>query len=383
MKILVIPSWYPSKSYPNNGSFFREQSEALRASGIDVDTFVVEVPYRNTKKDFDYFSLNKYTENGMEVYRVVYPIGFLRRLPSLFYRVIIALSVKFFEKNLYNEKYDAIIAHSSICGGYIANEIGSKFNIPVITIEHSSKIITNQLDNKEKSILNSVVENSDKFICVSENLKDKIRLQTSSKSNIIVHPNMVSSIFYKGPKKDNVFEIVSVGNLIPLKEMDKLIDGFYKAFSDNENVYLTIIGDGPEYGHLENLINNYKMEKRILLKGRLDRKSVAKYLSESNVMALISSHETFGIAYVEALISGNVILGFKNGGANDIINDTNGLLIDNNDSQSVADALLSIYNNYEMYNLDEISQNANSIYNEKSFAEFYINLLNMLVNKYN
>ena len=29
MKELIIPSWYPSKSYPNNGSFFKEQAEAL------------------------------------------------------------------------------------------------------------------------------------------------------------------------------------------------------------------------------------------------------------------------------------------------------------------------------------------------------------------
>lgn len=381
MKVLVIPSWYPSKSYPNNGSFFKEQSEALRKNGVDVDTFVVDIPYRNTKKDFNYFSLNKYTENGIDVYRVVYPIGFLRRLPTLFYRFIKEFSIKFFERHLHTKRYDAIIAHSAIYGGYIANGIGKKFNIPVITIEHSSKILTNKLSDKEKSILSSVVENSDKFVCVSRNLRKKIKSQISSKSEILVHPNMVSSLFYMAPKKENKFEIVSVGNLISLKQMDKLIDGFHKAFSDNASVYLTVIGDGPEFKNLDNLINEYKMENRIFLKGRLSREIVAEYLSKSNLMALISSHETFGIAYAEALISGNVILGFKNGGANDIINEANGLLIENSDPQSVADALLKIYNNYGIYNLDEISQNAKEIYNEKSFAEFYITLIEMLMQK--
>ena len=50
MKVLIIPSWYPSKSYPNNGSFFKEQAEAFKHEGIEVDILCIDIPYRKTKE---------------------------------------------------------------------------------------------------------------------------------------------------------------------------------------------------------------------------------------------------------------------------------------------------------------------------------------------
>ena len=110
--------------------------------------------------------------------------------------------------------------------------------------------------------------------------------------------------------------------------------------------------------------------------GNLNRKQVAQHLSKSHAMALISSHETFGIAYIEALASGNVILGYKNGGANDIINENNGLIIDNYNLDTIANGLLHIYNYYDRYNIKEISRSAKKIYGESSFVHYYLSLIN-------
>lgn len=377
MNILVIPSWYPSKSYPNNGSFFKEQSEAFKNNGISVDIFVLDVPYRKTKKDFEYFKLNKYVENGIDVYRRVYPIGFLRRFPNIFYKIISHLAVNTFKKWLNHNKYDVIIAHSSLLGGYIATEIGKAFNLPVIVIEHSSKILLDELRVYEKEILKQVITSSNRFVCVSKNLRRKIMNSYVNDINILVHPNMVNNIFDIGCKDDNIFEFLSIGNLIPLKKMDKLIDGFCKAFSEkNVNVQLKIIGNGVEYIKLEEKIHEIKREQQISLLGNIPRYQVAQHLAKSHAMALISSHETFGVAYIEALASGNVILGYKNGGANDIINDNNGLIIDNYNLDTIANALLHIYNDYDRYNIKEISRSAKKIYGESSFVHYYLSLIN-------
>lgn len=377
MKILVIPSWYPSNSYPNNGSFFKEQSEAFKNNGISVDIFVLDVPYRKTKKDFDYFRLNKYVENGIDVYRKVYPIGFLRRITKKFPQIISKLAIHNFRKYLMNNKYDAIIAHSAILGGYIATEIGKAFHLPVIVIEHSSKILLDELRVYEKEILKQVITSSNRFVCVSKNLRKKIMNSYVNDINILVHPNMVNSMFNIGCKDDNIFEFLSIGNLIPLKKMDKLIDGFCKAFSEKKvNVQLKIIGDGVEYIKLEERIHEIKREQQISLLGNLPRYQVAQHLAKSHAMALISSHETFGVAYIEALASGNVLLGYKNGGANDIINESNGLIIDNYNIDTIADGLLAIYNNYDKYDIETISRTANKLYGESSFVNYYINLIN-------
>ena len=43
MKILMIPSWYGTKSAPLLGSFYKEQAEALAALGHDVAVLYAEV----------------------------------------------------------------------------------------------------------------------------------------------------------------------------------------------------------------------------------------------------------------------------------------------------------------------------------------------------
>ena len=85
MKILVIPSWYPSKSYTNNGIFFREQAEAFKHSKHEVVVLSIEIPYRKAKKDYKYFVKNEHVENGIHIYRYVFPVGILHRFPKLYY----------------------------------------------------------------------------------------------------------------------------------------------------------------------------------------------------------------------------------------------------------------------------------------------------------
>ena len=73
------------------------------------------------------------------------------------------------------------------------------------------------------------------------------------------------------------------------------------------------------------------------------------------MMVLLSKVETFGIAYIEALATGNVILGSNNGGINDIVNKDNGVILDSLDIESIVRGLKKIYVNYDLYNPKEIS----------------------------
>ncbi|MFQ7120328.1 MAG: hypothetical protein ACLRPW_10415 [Intestinibacter sp.] len=100
MKVLIIPSWYPSKSYPNNGSFFKEQAEAFKREGIEVDILCIDIPYRKTRKDFSYFTKNSYVENGINVYRYVFPVGVLHRFPKLYYVFLKWIAKRIYEKEL-------------------------------------------------------------------------------------------------------------------------------------------------------------------------------------------------------------------------------------------------------------------------------------------
>ncbi len=372
MNILVIPSWYPSKRYPNNGSFFKEQTEAIRNAGVKTTVLCVEIPYRKTKKDFSYFKKNVYTENEITVYRYVFPVGILHRFPKLYYIFLKIISNYIYNKEFKKSKFDCIHAHSFFVGGYIAHCLHKYLQCNYIVTEHSSKILKKQLKSYECKVLKTCVNNSSHFICVSNNLKKHVEITTGIEKKVEVYPNMVSPIFCAQKKDYRPFTFVSIGNLIPLKKMDLLIEGFINAFNEEDTVTLRIIGDGIEKDKLLQIIQLNNREKQITLLGALPRTEVAEILSKSNCMPLVSETETFGIVYIEGLACGNVLIGAHNGGANDIIVQENGLIIEDFTKESVANALQYIYTNYKQYDVLQLAASCIEKYGETRFTQKYI-----------
>ena len=69
MKLLIIPSWYPTKLHPARGSFFRDWAHILNNNGIDIiiaapiiHSLTYIIPYNNTSR-IEYF-----TDNVIPVY---------------------------------------------------------------------------------------------------------------------------------------------------------------------------------------------------------------------------------------------------------------------------------------------------------------------------
>ncbi|QEK17158.1 Putative teichuronic acid biosynthesis glycosyltransferase TuaC [[Clostridium] hylemonae DSM 15053] len=369
--ILIIPSWYPSISYPNNGSFFKEQAETLKKAGFNVSVLCLEIPYRNTKKDYRYFRKNKYIENGITIYRYVYPFGILHRFPRLYYKFLKLASVWIFGKEFKNYGFCNIHAHSFLIGGYIGVCLSEKYGCQCVITEHSSKILRGVLNDIEKKVLRECVDKSNHFVCVSNNLKRYVEKMVDFRGKICVQPNMVSPIFKSSYKTFSPFLFTSVGNLIPGKKMDLLIEGFCECFSEKDDVILKVIGGGQERQRLEGIIKSRNRENQIILTGPLPRNKVAEILAQSNVMALVSEIETFGIAYIEALASGNVIIGAHNGGADDIITEDNGVFISEFDIASVSTALRYVHDNYNNYDCIHIRKSCIQEYGEEAFVNAY------------
>ena len=145
----------------------------------------------------------------------------------------------------------------------------------------------------------------------------------------------------------------------------------FDTFSKTENVKLEIVGSGIEEKNLENIIKKNNRESQIVLCGALTRKEVSKVLKKSHVMALVSEKETFGIVYIEALASGNILIGSDNGGANDIITKENGIILKDSSKLELGKTLRMMYEQYSQYNSEQISKNAICKYGEKAFVRRY------------
>lgn len=367
MNVLIVPSWYEARPGAQLGSFFREQALALKRSGCNV--IVADATLQSVKsiKRKKMFSIQKKDDEGLLTYSYFMPTFGLMRVPKLGAKVFARNLEKLFRLILQDgHKIDLIHAHSFFCAGVAATRLGQKYGIPVVVTEHSSAIISKKLDRQKTELLKETVENSERFICVGNGLKNAVLEYTKTDKDITVIPNMVNNMFnYIEKNGPETFFFVSIGNLIQNKRFDLTIRAFAKSFRGNNDVMLTIIGDGPLMEQLKSLSKEQGVEKQIVFLGKIDRLSVARELQKSNAFVLASDYETFGVVYIEAMACGRPVIGTRNGGANDIISDDCGILVDTNDVEQLADAMKRLFSTYKNYDNKYIADQCESQYGEK------------------
>lgn len=365
MNILIIPSWYATNSNPTNGSFFREQAMALKEAGHNVIVAFVEV--RLASRDLFSEKVDIKDDNGIKTYRIIQ-----EKIPKTgnigtaiaFRRGLIKII-----KNLYNrENIDIVHLHSCIWGGIGAVSASRKLNIPLVITEHSSYYSRYRVKMIEKLILRYSFKSANKVISVSNSLREII---SKYKSNIEVIPNMVDcdKVLSIINKKNNLgeegqFTFLSLCYLKKNKGIDILIRAFSTYFRGKE-VKLIIAGDGPERENLENLSKELGILEQVEFKGALNRDEVYKVMSNCNIFVLPSRFETFGVVLIEALANGKPVISTRNGGANDIVTDENGILVDIDDIEGLGKAMLDLKLNYNKYNEEEIRNSCINKYSKK------------------
>lgn len=381
MNILIVPTWYQNEKNSVLGSFFREQALALSKCGHNV--FLADATFQslNNLKSDRLFKLCKYNDEGIQTYSFVVPSFGLMRTPSgglnLFYSNLLRIYNALCSDGI---KIDVIHAHVSFLAGVAATRLGKKFNIPVVITEHSSLVLTGKLTNKRVDFLSEALENSDKFICVSSSLKEAVKRLTKTDKPIEIIPNLVNPIFnFEQNDNNEQFSFISIGNLIKSKRFDLTLRAFAKIYNQNNEVKLVIIGDGILKKDLEQLAFNLGVSEAVCFKGRLSREDVSQELKKSNVFILPSDFETFGVVYIEALACGCPIIATKNGGANYIVQESNGLLIDVNNEQQLFEAMIRMFNDYDKYNRSSISADCHATYGEKSFVTRILQIYNSIL----
>ena len=133
-----------------------------------------------------------------------------------------------------------------------------------------------------------------------------------------------------------------VGDLIPLKNVDILIQSFYELVKRDGSVKLTIVGDGAEESSLKELVSNKKLTENVVFTGRLSRERVIEVMLENDVFVMASSPESFGIVYIEAMSAGCCIVAAKREGIDGVIIDgVNGFLVEPRDVDELSRVLLN------------------------------------------
>jgi glycosyltransferase involved in cell wall biosynthesis len=134
--------------------------------------------------------------------------------------------------------------------------------------------------------------------------------------------------------------ILGVGRLAYVKGFDILIEAYAKT--SLEDIDLIIIGDGEERANLIAQIFNLGLRERVILPG--SRSNLQDYYSQAEMYVLPSRNEGYPNALVEAMSFGcpSVAFDCNFGPAEIIVNNENGILVNNASITGLADAMLRL-----------------------------------------
>ncbi len=143
--------------------------------------------------------------------------------------------------------------------------------------------------------------------------------------------------------------IFSLGRLVKRKGFDQVIKSLEKV-SAKSWLYL-LAGDGPERESLHTLIAQSSVADKVVLMGALSEVEKWSCLDLCDIFITTSrdldgDFEGFGIVYLEAnLMAKPVIAGNSGGVADAVINNLNGLLVNPEDTNEIADAITKLLQN--------------------------------------
>lgn len=375
MNILVVSRGFPSKKYPLNGIFERDQALALKNAGHKVLFAAVDIRSIRRWRKWGYVF---FEENGIEICEINIPVGAIsaklknfvaqRAFHSLYCRIIKKYG-----------KVDIVYAHFGDTASCVVETCRVE-KIPYVVMEHSSKVNRDSLSTKQIESMRYVYQNASAVLSVSKALSQ--RLEANFKIKPIIVPNIVSIPTVSLAHKSNVpFRFISAANLNSGKGFCILLTAFHKCVCNGMNAELLIMGDGPEFRKLKSLSKAYGLTDCVKFYGKYLRFQFVQELSQSDAFVLASRSETFGLVYVEAMACGLPVIATRCGGPEDFVNETNGLLVDVDDVDGLANALQLIYNSIDSYDSYCISKNVKDKFSEEHIAKEITNIFMNILSK--
>ena len=218
------------------------------------------------------------------------------------------LSAKaFLKKHMQDNSYDICHCHFIIPTGIVARWLKKKYDLPYMITAHGSDVPGYNPDRFQlahkftRPLLGLICRDSAALTTPSQYLADLIRQQIGLQ-HIQVVPNGSTNFYREGISKEKI--IVSSGRLLKRKGFHLLIKCFDELKPEGWRLY--IVGDGPFGGELKNLTKN----PNIIFTGWLDNASdeYVELMNRASIFALLSSQESQGIVYLEAMSCGCAIL---------------------------------------------------------------------------
>ena len=276
-------------------------------------------------------------------------------------------------KNFQIDKDTVLHGHSLFANGGVCYHVNKKFGNEYISAFRGTDLEVYHKLPQYRGFAKKIMKNAKNIVFISHSLKhrflDEVKdeeLRTIiAEKGIVISNGMSESWFAPGVKKSDAeisgaVKFVYQGAFHKGKNIDYIIKLIEKLNSLGTEAELEIIGGGPEKENLVQQIENSPYKGKFTMKSwEKDPAVVMENYKRNSIFIMPSTHETFGISYIEALAAGLPIVYKQNDGIDGFFEEGSvGAALGCVDTEEDIKKLLSVINNYSkmVSNADSVIQ---------------------------
>jgi glycosyltransferase involved in cell wall biosynthesis len=358
MRVLILPSWYPTTEKPVNGIFIREQADALSARH-EVRVLYLDVlprghkrkPRRTLKRDRGYVEEIWEVPNRRFVWQFAYLFTLAKALGAM----------------RRDFKPDIAHCHIAVPAAWAASLLKPLLRAPIVLTEHSSEFRSWLSRPGLAWMARRGMHGANLVIAVSEGQRKRITKSFPRIKHICTISNIVDTSLFSPaplPSIDDGYQLLFVGLLdTDQKGLHILLDALAILCNDGSiGLKVRIVGDGRLRAQYETQARNLGLTEVVHFQGLCSRHEVARLLKESHALVLPSLHEAAPVVIIEAQSSGRPIVATSCGGPEYMIDESNGLVVDPGKAEPLASAINNVLTHLGRYDPEQIANAAAARY---------------------
>ncbi|NOT35173.1 MAG: glycosyltransferase [Candidatus Eisenbacteria bacterium] len=366
MRLFIVPSWYPHACFPFEGAFARDQALALGTLrpewrvGLGLwnqgEGFVSPDHLRRSPRCLlralarlsEPPRTTPLTANVFEFEHAA--LATSQRWNGGNRQALLAASRRNWQRASRDwGAIDVIHAHGSYPGGWVAMQLAREHRVPYVITEHMAPFplaVYARRDGTLLPILAEPLANASAIVAVSGALARRIEQFGFPAPEVV--PNVVDERFFAPapapPDTPRGFTFFLLGGMTARKGVSELLQALADLLPrlselHRAGVRLRIGGDGPDLPRFRAEAQRLGLAERVSWLGMLAPERALEEFQRCDAFVLPSRAESFGIVYVEALACGKPVIATRCGGPDEVVDDTNGVLLPVGDAAALRDAL--------------------------------------------
>ncbi|PKP01964.1 MAG: hypothetical protein CVU11_13640 [Bacteroidetes bacterium HGW-Bacteroidetes-6] len=376
--ILFLPAWFPDDHDPMFGLFVKKHAETLlqhyQVSVLHV-TYHADTPNRIVTR----------VTNGIYVTNVNIRTN-IKLLKWISFFVATYKAYKIIKQNQGKPSVNHV--HILTRMGVLAAFIRLRFGVPYVITEHWSRYFPvpgTYRNIIRKTLTRYICKRAEKLSTVSRGLAEAMQKHNigNNRPYSIIN-NVVDELVFSPPNlRVPTYETIRFINVSCFEDRSKnltgLVDIAAVLVTKGIKFECVLAGTGQDFLNIKEYIKHKGLEKYCILPGLLNEYQVAELMRSCHFYIQPSHFENVPVVISEALMCGLPVVATRVGSVEELINTSNGYLVDAANPTALQSAVELMIDNFASFDSALIRKNAMARFSKaavlKQFNELYSDLI--------